>query len=332
MSFGFDNPFPVAAAFILIPLAVLVLYKLKNPFVALIPLGAPGGIPFKGSQIGSFVKLLKILELTGVFLLFFSAASPVIKTSETVWTNRGADIIFILDVSPSMAALDMEGQNRFTAAKNLLSEFALRRPSDNIGLVAVGEDAALLIPPTADRKAFSLRLEQLRIGEFGDGTALGMGLTVAAYHLEKSDAERKAAVIITDGENNAGWIHPQTAAEVLRDIGASFWVIAIGVSGEVPIDYVDPYTRIRRVGIFDSRYDSESLRRLSVSGGGTFIAAHSTEAFSAAFSQMDDTEMTVQRSRIIYQRKSLSFQFLICAFLLIISVRFLMRFSLRAIV
>jgi len=325
MSFGFDNPFLAAAAFIIIPLSAFILSRLKNPFVALIPLGAPGGIPFKTSQIGGLVKLLKFFELLGVFLLFFSAAGPMLKTAETVWLNRGADIIFILDISPSMAALDMEGKNRFNAARGLISEFSQNRLSDSIGLVAVGEDAALLVPPTADREALMLRLEELRIGELGDGTALGMGLAVAAYHLEKSNARRKIAILITDGENNAGTIHPETAAGVLRDMGVSFWVIAAGSAGEVPIDYIDPYTRIRRTGIYDSRFDPESLRRLSIYGGGTFISAPSAEAFSAAFSLVNETEITVLRSRVIHQRRSLSFQFLISAVILLAIVRFVRR-------
>jgi Ca-activated chloride channel family protein len=329
VSFSFDNPLLAVSALIIVPFAAFILSRLKNPFVMTIPLGAPGGIPFKNSQINGLVKLLKFSELAGVFLLFFSAASPVAKTAETVWLNRGADIIFILDVSPSMAAIDMDGNNRFNAARTLLADFALRRPSDSIGLVAVGEDAALLVPPTSDTQTLIQRLEDLRIGELGDGTALGMGIAVAAFHLEKSNAIRKAAVLITDGENNAGAIHPETAAALLRETGASFWVIAVGTTGEVPIDYVDPYTRIRRTGLYYSRYNPETLRRLSISGGGTFIAAPSIEAFFSAFSQFDNEEMTVLRSRVVHKRRSLSFQFFIAAILLLTSVRLTKRLLLR---
>ena len=332
MSLGFDRPFLAAAAFVVIPLALFAASRLKNPFVAAIPLGAPGGVPFKAPQMGGLVKILKAFEFTGIFLLFISAAGPNIKTAETVWLNRGADIIFVLDTSPSMAALDMDGKNRFNAARVLLAEFALRRPSDNIGLAAVGDTAALLVPPTADREALNLRLEQLKIGEFGDGTALGMGLAIAAYHLEKSNARRKVAVLITDGENNAGAIHPETAASMLREIGVSLWVIGLGSAGEVPIDYLDPYTKIRRIGTFDSRFDAESLRRLSLSGGGTYIAASSADAFAAAFSQLDENEITVQRSRVINRRRSLSFQFLISAVGLLAAARFIRRNLLGAIV
>jgi len=325
MNFVFENPYIAIAAFLVIPLAAFILSRLKNPFVALIPLGAPGGIPFKTSQIGVLVKLLKFLEISGIFMLFFSAAGPYVNTARTVWLSRGADIIFILDISPSMAALDMEGKNRFNAARSLIYDFSDNRPSDSIGLVAVGEDAALLVPPTADREALHMRLEQLKIGELGDGTALGMGIAIAAYHLEKSDAKRKIAVLITDGENNAGAIHPDTAAGVLRDMGVSFWVIAAGSAGEVPIDYIDPYTRIRRTGVFDSRFDAESLRNLSVYGGGTFISAPSYDSFSSAFAQMNEAEITVLRSRIIHQKRPLSFHFLLSAVLLLTVVRFARR-------
>jgi len=330
MNFGFDRPLLAAAAFIIIPLAAFAISRLKNPFVALIPLGAPGGVPFKESQIDGLVKFLKFIEFSSLILLFLSAAGPVIKTSETVWLNRGADIMFILDISPSMAALDMEGKSRFSAARNLLSGFANKRLSDNIGLTVVGEDAILLIPPTVDREALNYRLEQLRIGEMGDGTALGMGLAIAAYHLNKSNAKQRVAVLITDGENNAGAIHPETAAAMLHDIDVSLWVIGLGSAGEVPIDYVDPYTKVRRAGIFDSRYDTESLRRLALSGGGTYISAPSADSFAAAFSKLDEGELTVQRSRIVDRRRSCAMYFLIPGVSLLAAISFIRRYLLGA--
>ncbi|MCL2230640.1 MAG: VWA domain-containing protein [Treponema sp.] len=331
MSFSFDDPFIAFFTLILVPVGALVYHRLKNPFVAAIPLGAPGGVPFKTSQVSGLVRLLKFLEVTGIFLLCFSAAGPAIKISEMVFLNRGADIIFIFDVSPSMAALDMDGKSRFTVGRDLIRSFANNRPSDSIGLVAVGEDAALLVPPTADRNALEHRLEQLQPGELGDGTALGMGISVAAFHLDKSNAKRKVAVLITDGENNAGAIHPETAAGLIHEIGVSFWVIAAGSAGEVPIDYTDPNTKIRLTGIFDSRYDVDSLRRLALSGNGTFIYAPNIETFSSAFSQLDDGEITIQRTRIINRRHSLSFEFLLISVILLVTVKFVRRKILGAI-
>ena len=61
---SFDRPLLAAAAFIIIPLAVFAASRLKNPFVATIPLGAPGGVPFKAPQMDGLVKFLRALEKT----------------------------------------------------------------------------------------------------------------------------------------------------------------------------------------------------------------------------------------------------------------------------
>ncbi|MCL2128447.1 MAG: VWA domain-containing protein, partial [Treponema sp.] len=177
---------------------------------------------------------------------------------------------------------------------------------------------------------FASRLEDLKLGELGDGTALGMGLAVAAYHLEKSSAPRKAAVLISDGENNAGAIHPETAAAILAGTGVSLWVIGIGSGGVVPIDYVDPFTRMRRTGLFDSRYDSEALKRISSAGGGTWIPAPSADAFAAAFSRLDDQEMVVHRSGTVVQSRPCHMPFIIAALAMISLSRLVKRLFLGA--
>ena len=331
MGFGFERPLLAIAAFFAIPLAMFIARKRGSPFTVSVPLGPPGGVPFKAPfNLDRIVKALRVMEYCGVFLLFICAAGPVIKISETVWLNRGADILFVLDISPSMAALDMDGASRFNVARKLLLDFAEHRPSDGIGLAAVGNDAALLIPPSTDRRALASRLEDLRIGEMGDGTALGMGLAIAAYHLEKSTAPRKAAVLVSDGENNAGAIHPETAAETLKSIGASLWVIGVGSGGEVPIDYVDPVTRIRRTGLFDSRYDTEALQRISSAGGGTWISAPSADALASAFARLDDQEIVVRRSGVVTRSRPCHLFFMIAAVSLIVTARLIRRFFLGA--
>ena len=331
MNFGFERPLLVIAAVIVIPVAIIISRRRGSPFTASVPLGPPGGVPFKAPfNLDRIIKALRILEYSGAFLLFLCAAGPLVKVSETVWLNRGADIIFVIDISPSMAALDMDGTSRFSVACRLLKDFAERRPSDGIGLAAVGNDAALLVPPATDRQLLSSRLDDLRIGEMGDGTALGMGLAIAAYHLEKSTAPRKAAVLISDGENNAGAIHPETAAAMVRDIGASLWVIGVGSGGEVPIDYVDPVTRIRRTGLFDSRYDTEALKTISNAGGGTWISAPSADALAAAFARLDDQEMVVRRAGTVTRSRPCHMPFMIAALSFIAISRFIKRFFLGA--
>jgi Ca-activated chloride channel family protein len=271
------------------------------------------------------MKLLRGMELLGVFCLFAAAAGPVLVSGETVWLNRGADILFVLDVSPSMAGLDMEGRSRFDAARELVRDFALRRPYDALGLAAAGSDAALLVPPTIDRETFLGRLDSLRIGEMGDGTALGMGLAIAAMHTSRSAAPRRAVVLITDGENNAGAVHPETAAALFPALGVSLYVIGLGSGGEVPVNYVDPVTKIRRTGVLDSRFDPETLKTIAQKGGGTWLSAPSAEAFYAAFLRLDQEEMIVGRSASIARTRSIRRPFILGALLLLALAWFVRR-------
>jgi Ca-activated chloride channel family protein len=331
MSVGFEYPQFIVVGLALIPLTLWILRRTRNSFVLLLPLGSPGGVPFKPPFKWDLVmKLLFALELFAVFLFFLAAAGPERRINQTVWLSRGADILFVLDVSPSMAGIDMDGRSRFDAARDLVRNFAEKRPSDAIGLAAVGNDAALLVPPTVDRRPLVERLDRLRVAELGDGTALGMGLAVATRHLQNSAAPRRVVVLVTDGENNAGAVHPETAAALLAEAKISLWVIGLGSGGVIPIDYVDPATRMRRTGTLDSRFDAESLRALSRAGKGVYLAAPSADTLAAAFSRIAGEELTVNRSGTIIRRYPLHIPLILGGLGLVVLTRFIRRFLLRA--
>jgi Ca-activated chloride channel family protein len=332
MNIGFERPIWIALGVLAVP-CILFLSRFFKSFLTLtLSFTPPGGVPFKPPFNPLFlIRILKIAELLGVFLLFAAIACPRFIFTETVWLNRGTDILFVMDISPSMAGIDMGNMNRFEAARNLVFDFAKNRPSDAVGLVAVGNDAALLLPPTVDRESLFSRLESLQIGELGDGSALGLGLAIAALHIGKSAAPRRAVVLITDGENNAGSIHPETAAEILGELGVSLWVIGVGSSGEIPINYVDPLTRIRRTGTFDSRFNPESLEAIARKGGGTYLAAPHGDALSAVFSLIDQGEMTVVRTSTRTRTRSFRLFFIITPLFLMGMVRIIRRQILGAV-
>ncbi|MDR3131029.1 MAG: VWA domain-containing protein [Treponema sp.] len=331
MSIGFDRPFLAAAGAGIILLFCGLSRLLRDALTLELPLGPPGGVPFKPALNFTFlVRLLRIPELCGASLLFIAAAGPKFISTEIVWLSRGADVLFVMDISPSMAGLDMDGRSRFDAARELVMNFAGSRPADAVGLVAVGNEAGLLLPPTVDRAPLYSRLDSLGIGELGDGTALGLGLAIAALHIRTSRAPRRAVVLITDGENNAGAVHPETAAEVLRDSGASLWVIGVGAAGEVPIDYVDPILKVRRTGSFDSRFDPEKLNAIAMKGGGTFIAAASGRALSEAFASLSEAEMTVVRSGTMNRPQDIQRPVILAALTMILLARFIRRWLMGA--
>lgn len=331
MSAAFDRPWLIVLILMGIPVFFLLSRRLKPLFTLILPLGPPGGISFKAPVKSKvLMRFLQGLELLGIVFLFIAAAGPHFSYTETLWHNRGVDILFVMDVSPSMAGLDMDGRSRFDVSRELVEDFALRRPSDALGLVAVGQEAALLVPLTTDRDSFFNRLKSLELGELGDGTALGMGLGIACLHIGRSNAPRRAVVLITDGENNAGAIHPETIAALLGDMGVSLYVIGVGSSGEVPINYFDSVSRLRRTGTFESRYDPEVLKNIAAKGKGAWISAPTAEAFSIAFAQLDQAEMTVRPSGIIRRKEPFHVFFIIFGFALVFLARLIRIYILGA--
>lgn len=62
--------------------------------------------------------MLPSLVLRNYFLII-ALSEPVIFKNKQVYTDAGSSIMFLLDISPSMAAKDMSGETRIAAAKKL---------------------------------------------------------------------------------------------------------------------------------------------------------------------------------------------------------------------
>lgn len=328
---SFERSAYLAIALLSVAVAVVAPRLRRDAVSVALPFMPPGGEGFIPPIRSDFLILAcRWADIIGAVLLAVAAAGPIAVNFEPVFLKRGADILFVLDSSPSMAARDMGESDRFSAAKNLVLRFAESRPADAIGLISVGQDAALLIPPTVDRRALIERLGSAAIAELGDGTALGLGLSIAAFHLRTSPADRKAVILLTDGENNAGDIHPFTAAAAVRLVGASLWVVGIGSSGEVPVDYVDPETGRRRRGIIESRFDPNALRAIARAGSGVYVPAPDVAAFAAAFSRVSEAEALPVPARARHVVKPLHAPLILAGLLFFIVARFVRRVVLGA--
>ncbi|MDR1095544.1 MAG: VWA domain-containing protein [Spirochaetaceae bacterium] len=333
MSVRFERPLFLLLAGLAPFAAVFARRFFKAALTVKLSLGPHGGALFKPPGSAGFgAKILLAAEIAAVPLILLAIANPMEVTTVPVYKERGADITFILDISPSMAVLDINnagGQriSRFEAARLLILSFVDDHPAAAIGLVAVGEESALLVPPTIDHTLFRDRLQSLRIGELGDGTALGMGLSLAAYYLHNSRAPLRACVLVTDGENNAGPVHPETAAEAIASADVSLFVIGIGSGGETILDYVDPQTNRHRRGLYDSRYDTESLARIAEKGDGIFLEARTGDELGRAFFRVSEGSMFPVRVETLRTAESRAGLF-IAAALAIVTLSFMVRFSL----
>lgn len=258
-------------------------------------------------------------------LLILTLSGPGWATRQRLHLNPGADILLVLDESPSMAAQDFKPDNRFSVAIRVLEKFIRGRENDSLGLVTFAREAALRVPLTLDYSFLLDALKKLHIGELGDGTAIGMGLATAALHLSHSLATQKVVILLTDGVNNAGEIQPETAADMLRTLDVRLYVIGIGSLQRVSVDFEDPKSGSIILGSLENSFQEGFLKTLAERKGGVYFSAGSPGALDSIFQSIDTRESGAKRVKVVVSTHLLYREILWVAVFLLLFSFFLRR-------
>ena len=171
------------------------------------------------SQVSAAYFLPQFFDVAALILLIVALARPVSLEKTIVPPVEGKDIMVVLDVSGSMEALDFQPKNRIEAAKLVIKNFIKGRHSDRLGLVFFAKDSFLQVPLTTDYDVYQELLSRLKTGVIEDGTAIGNGVGLALSRLESSKAKSRVVILLTDGDNNAGNLSPETASEIAKKEG-----------------------------------------------------------------------------------------------------------------
>ena len=128
--------------------------------------------------------------------------------------------MLVLDVSNSMLTKDFtiggDRATRMDAVREVTRKFIEARPNDRIGMIAFGDRPYIVSPMTLDHEWLLQNLDRVRIGLVEGGTAIGSAMAAAANRLNDKQSKSRVIVLLTDGENNAGKIPPNTAAEAFK--------------------------------------------------------------------------------------------------------------------
>lgn len=324
---------PAAFLLLLLPPLYIVLRKTgvfhRQAFPLTLSDWGASAFTWSGLMRSSIRFLSMLFALAAYIMLVIACADPVLHQQEKIYTSRGSDILFVLDTSPSMAARDIASSTRLEAAKMGLRTLMSENRGASFGLVTMGSEAAAIVPPTLDHELFLKRLEAVAVGAQGNGSAIGTGLSTAIYHLISSTAPKKCIVLITDGENNAGEIHPETAALLAKENDITIYTFGIGTRGSVPIEYVDPESGKIISGYYESEFDSKPLEEIARIAGGQYYGIESTGALSSALGTVGERENTVQTYHLRSQDTHFTTQLLLLCALCSIAGWLIRRFCLQ---
>jgi Ca-activated chloride channel family protein len=250
--------------------------------------GAVAGIT---SLRGWLRRQLPALRWVSLGLLVLAMARPQRAWKEEKVKADSVDIIMAIDLSPSMLSRDFD-PDRISVAKRVAINFVERRPYDRLGLVAFAAEAFTQCPLTTDRKVVQQFIRNLEIGRLEDGTAIGMGLATAVNRLKESPAKSKVVILLTDGENNAGYISPLQAAEIAKALGVRVYTVGIGTDGVV----ISPAQRNPDGSYgFAPRFtqlDTKLLEEIAEQTNGKFYRAYSEQDLEGIYEQIDRLEKT----------------------------------------
>lgn len=268
-------------------------------------------------------KIGKYLILSGLILLVIAMARPQIPQKDGPIDQKGIDIATVLDVSGTMKSVDFE-PNRLEVARKTIENFVQERPEDRVSLIIFAGTAYTRVPLTLDHAVVRESLEGITNESVNeDGTAIGMAISVGLNRLKKSESASKIMILVTDGDNNAGEISPETASELAKELGVRIYTIGVGSDRTIIPVQVLGQTQYQQ---YQGGLNEELLKKIADTTGGQYYRARDSKALEQIFSNINKLEKTQFQQDNFMQYNELAFILIKIALCLLLAGIFLDRY------
>ncbi|MBA0883359.1 vWA domain-containing protein [Flavobacterium undicola] len=279
--------------FLLIPLAIIWLVLKRNQQSATLKVSSIKGFKSSNSLLAKLKPYLNVFRLLALSSLIVAMARPrTVDISNKTKTTKGIDIVMAVDVSGSMLAKDLK-PNRMEALKRVAADFVEQRPNDRIGLVVYASEAYTKTPVTSDKAVVEQAIESIKYDNvLQDGTGIGMGLATAVNRLKDSKAKSKVIILLTDGVNNAGFIEPETAADIAKQYGIKVYTIGIGTNGMAEFPYAIGANGQFLFQMMKVEIDERLMKSIAQKTDGKYFRATSNDKLAEIYAEINKLETT----------------------------------------
>lgn len=255
-----------------------------------------------------------------IALLFTAACLMVLALAQPQWLGPripdkplGRDIMLVVDASSSMAIDDFvvnrQRVTRLDVLKDVTQDFVAARSGDRFGLIAFGDYAATLLPPSFDQDLIRAQLSRLQNGIAGESTAIGDALGLALKQVKSDGRLPPALILFSDGDSTAGEMLPSEALVAAQALGVKIYTVEIGTDL-----FASPSRKI-------SRSTEPSLAQIAAQTGAKHYVAGSAAALQNIIRDIGRLEPTIARPTTLRQITEWYWLVLTMAVVLLVTAR-----------
>ena len=202
-------------------------------------------------------------------LAVLALAGPSWEHIQTAAYRSPANWVFILDLSPSMAATDV-APNRVTRARYALDDLLGAAHDARVGLVAFRDEPYTVTPLTQDVATVQSLLPPLAPDIMpSPGDYLAPALNQAEKLLRAAGKNDQRIVVLTDGFDDPA--AALSAAATLKSRGITLSVVGVGTPSGAPLQSANGhFVKDAQGHSLLARLDVDQLQQLAKTGGGRY--------------------------------------------------------------
>lgn len=215
----------------------------------------------------------------GMAFVLISLLRPQWGEHEEIIENKGMDILFVLDLSNSMLAEDVN-PSRLARSQSFVKKTLTQLSDDRVGLIGFAGRAFLAIPLTTDFDYVGEVVDSLSPSVISEqGTEIGEAIDVAIKAFERGGTDTRktsrAIVLISDGEDFGK--NPTDVAAKIKGFESGFFAFSVGTpdGGPIPVrtdnGILQNYKKDRSGKTIISRTNPDLLSKIASAGGGKFF-------------------------------------------------------------
>lgn len=184
-----------------------------------------------------FSKVFPVLYLLALLFLILAMVDLVGNSKQMKLEQKTNSVIFLLDVSNSMNAQDVQ-PSRLEMAKALIINSVRQVQDGRVGVVVFAGDAQSIMPLTRDYDSAETYLSIIETSIIGkQGTDFLKAVQEAVKKLKNIPKGARKIILISDGEDNEG--NENASIDEARKEGVAINCVSLGTEEGAPIpEYV----------------------------------------------------------------------------------------------